>query len=63
MLDELEAELREKMVKRADGSSRLVIDLALGRAMREVRRHLNSRCLNALTLLNNENLLHPEARS
>ena len=42
LLQELENDLRRQLVIREDGSKRLVIDLALTRAMREVRDQLKS---------------------
>ena len=41
LLQELEDQLRQKLVLREDGTSRLVIDLLLTRAMLEVRRSLS----------------------
>ncbi|MDR1396610.1 MAG: hypothetical protein LBJ14_02625 [Desulfarculales bacterium] len=40
LLNDLEERLREILVKRQDGSSRLVIDLTLSKAMKEMRRQL-----------------------
>jgi DNA-binding winged helix-turn-helix (wHTH) protein len=42
LLQELEENLRRQWVTRADGSSRLVIDLVLTRAMHEIRRALSA---------------------
>jgi hypothetical protein len=40
LLNDLEEQLRETMIKRDDGSRRLVLDLALTKAMGEMRRRL-----------------------
>jgi hypothetical protein len=40
LLTDLEDQLRELMVKREDGSSRLVMELVLARAMKEMRGRL-----------------------
>ena len=40
LLQKLEEQLHDKLVKRGDGSSRLVIDLVLTRSMKELKQKL-----------------------
>lgn len=44
LLQQLEEHLQQKLVKREDGSSRLVIDLVLRRSMHEIRQLLSNTC-------------------